>query len=96
MPTYKEYQQQIAELQVLAEQARVEELKTAKEKISQIMREHGLTTADIVGSAKLAKRQNTPSQLLYKDPATGKTWTGRGRAPSWLDGKDRETFRVTA
>ena len=25
----------------------------------------------------------------YRDPATGQTWTGRGKAPKWIDGKDR-------
>ena len=30
----------------------------------------------------------------YRDPATGKTWTGRGRAPTWLDGKDRAQFLI--
>jgi DNA-binding protein H-NS len=96
MPTYKEYQQQITELQALAEKARIEELKTAKEEIARIMREYGLSAEDIIGSAKPARRQNAPSQLLYKDPTSGKTWTGRGRTPTWLEGKNREEFRVTA
>lgn len=30
----------------------------------------------------------------YRDPATGKTWSGRGKAPLWLAGKDRATFAV--
>jgi len=30
----------------------------------------------------------------YRDPATGKTWTGRGKAPKWIDGKDRSKFLI--
>lgn len=30
----------------------------------------------------------------YRDPATGKTWSGRGRAPLWLVGSDRSAFAV--
>ena len=32
--------------------------------------------------------------LEFFDPETGETWTGRGRAPRWLDGKDKEAFRI--
>ena len=30
----------------------------------------------------------------YRDPATGKTWSGRGKAPYWLEGKDRSIFAL--
>ena len=30
----------------------------------------------------------------YRDPTTGKTWTGRGVAPKWIAGKDRDAFRI--
>ena len=30
----------------------------------------------------------------YLNPETGETWSGRGRAPRWLDGKNREDFAV--
>ena len=33
----------------------------------------------------------------YREPQSGKTWTGFGRAPAWLAGvKDREAFRIGA
>lgn len=95
MPTYKEYMQQIEHLTVLAEAARAEELKAAREQVLQLMRDTGLTPQDILSDAKpTQKRKHPPSTLLYKDPETGKTWTGRGRMPSWLEGKNREDFLV--
>ena len=30
----------------------------------------------------------------YRDPATGQTWSGRGKAPKWLEGKDRGAFTI--
>lgn len=30
----------------------------------------------------------------YRDPQTGKTWSGRGRIPKWIEGKDRENFLI--
>ena len=28
----------------------------------------------------------------YRNPKTGDTWTGRGREPGWIKGKNREDF----
>ncbi|MYN09974.1 H-NS histone family protein [Pseudoduganella aquatica] len=96
MTTYQEYQAKIAELQNLAESVRREELNSAKEKIAAIMREHGLSLADLAGTAKPAKvsKPRAPVPMKYRDPATGQSWTGRGRAPKWLEGKSKEEFLI--
>ena len=31
-------------------------------------------------------------QAKYQDPASGKTWSGMGRVPFWIAGKDRTKF----
>ena len=31
---------------------------------------------------------------MYRDPATGATWSGRGTEPAWLKGRDREAFKI--
>jgi DNA-binding protein H-NS len=30
----------------------------------------------------------------YRCPTTGKTWTGRGMRPNWMNGADPERFRI--
>jgi DNA-binding protein H-NS len=30
----------------------------------------------------------------YRDPATGATWTGRGKPPNWINGKDRDSMLI--
>lgn len=30
----------------------------------------------------------------YKNPSTGETWTGRGKAPRWIVEKDRNNFLI--
>jgi DNA-binding protein H-NS len=32
--------------------------------------------------------------MKYRDTATGQSWTGRGRAPKWLEGKNKEDFLI--
>ena len=95
MTTYAEYVEQIAKLQALAESARQAEINDAIKKIKELMQAHGVTVADLSSarSAKPAKDKATVA-AQFKNPETGETWTGRGRAPRWLDGKDREAYRI--
>jgi len=95
MTTYQEYKAKIAELENLAETARKDEISQAKEKVAAIMREYGLTVADLggVNKAKTAKPR-APVPTKYRDDATGDTWTGRGRAPKWLEGKKKEDYLI--
>jgi len=30
----------------------------------------------------------------YRDEKSGATWTGRGRAPAWIAGKNRDDFLI--
>ncbi|WP_373785874.1 H-NS family nucleoid-associated regulatory protein, partial [Delftia acidovorans] len=30
----------------------------------------------------------------YRDPASGATWTGRGKPPRWIEGKDRKALEI--
>ncbi|MYN46000.1 H-NS histone family protein [Pseudoduganella sp. FT93W] len=95
MSSYLEIQAQIAELQKKADAARHEELANAKAQIAGIMKEFGLTLADLgsLGKSKPQKvRQPVPVQ--FRNPETGEQWTGRGRAPKWLEGRDKEQFRI--
>lgn len=54
----------------------------------------------VSGSAgERKKRVVKPSETVYKDPASGATWSGRGRKPGWLQqaleaGSSIEQFRV--
>ncbi|GGC20799.1 H-NS histone family protein [Pseudoduganella buxea] len=96
MTTYQEYQAKIAELQKAAETARKNEINQAKEQIASIMREYGLTQADLGPAVKAVKpvKPRAPVPMKYRDDATGQTWTGRGRAPKWLEGRKKEDFLI--
>lgn len=41
-----------------------------------------------------ALKAKAPVKPKYLDPATGKTWSGRGRTPKWLEGKNPEDFAI--
>lgn len=95
MSTYQEYTAKIAELQALADAARKNEIAGAREKIAAIMREHGLTLADLEGASKVkVVKERVPVAAKYRNEATGEEWTGRGRQPKWLEGKDKSQFLI--
>lgn len=56
--------------------------------------EFGLTAADVFPAA--GKSSTSVGEPKYRNPATGVTWTGRGKPPNWILGKDREQFRIQA
>lgn len=95
MTSYAEYVAQIEKLQSLAESARKDEMNGAIQKIKELMQQHGVTVDDLSsGSRTKPAKAKTSVAPQFKNPETGETWTGRGRAPRWLDGKDREQFRI--
>jgi DNA-binding protein H-NS len=91
--SYSQIQAQIAELQKQAEAARSNEISAAKAQIAELMKVHGLTLTDLIGKSKPAKPPH-PVAAKYKDPVSGATWTGRGRAPLWLNGQDKNNFLI--
>lgn len=95
MSTYQEYQKQIAELKRLASEARESESAAGVAKIKEIMQTYGLTVADLGGVGKTpSAKTNKAVAAKYRDTDTGQEWTGRGRSPKWLDGKNKEDYLI--
>lgn len=98
MPTLAELIKQREALEAQISQARQTELADAIGKVRALVAEHGLTAQDIFGGAKrgpkAAGASKNPVAPKYRDAATGQTWTGRGKAPKWIDGKDRAQFVI--
>jgi DNA-binding protein H-NS len=91
--SYADLKRQIQELQEQAEKARAAEIADAKNKIKEIMQTYNLTLGDLGGPSKPVK-VTKPVPVKYRNSETGETWTGRGRAPKWLDGKKKEDYLI--
>lgn len=95
--TYKELLQQREALEKAIAQARENEISSAVAKIRELVAEYGLTAQDIFpgrASKSVITKSTSKVAAKYRDPATGQTWTGRGKAPKWIDGKDRASFVI--
>ncbi|KQP11894.1 H-NS family nucleoid-associated regulatory protein [Pseudorhodoferax sp. Leaf267] len=94
MTTYKELLQQREALDAQIEELRRTENQAAIEKVRAIVTEYQLTEADVFGKPK-ATTAGQKVAPKYRDAATGATWTGRGKPPKWIEGKDRQEFLIS-
>ncbi|UXU90007.1 H-NS family nucleoid-associated regulatory protein [Burkholderia sp. S-53] len=105
MATLESIQTRIAKLQAQAEALVAKKSTEVLERIRGLMEKHGITTTDIeahVGGRQRGRRtgikaaaKSTTSTAKYRDPETGATWTGHGRAPGWIaNAKDRSKFLI--
>lgn len=95
--SYKELLAQREALEQAIAQARKNEIASAVAKARELVAEYGLTVQDLFpGRATKSGSPKAVSKVAakYRDPATGQTWTGRGKAPKWIDGKDRTPFII--
>lgn len=94
MFSYKELQEQIADLQGKAEQARAQEISSAVTQIKALMQQYGITASDLLGKERKTKGKKDTKSVFIQFRDGDKSWSGRGREPGWLKGKDREQYRV--
>ena len=95
MTSYKELLKQREDLEQQIQQARKNELADAVGKVRALVAEYELTADDIFPPAR-ARSSSAGSKVAakYRDPATGQTWTGRGKPPKWIQDQDREKFVI--
>lgn len=99
MATLKELLEQEAQLQKQISEARQQERGQAIATALELIKTHQLTKIDLFGAAKNPLKQTKSAgkaQARYKDPATGKMWSGNGRKPDWIknSSKDVSEFKI--
>jgi DNA-binding protein H-NS len=110
MATLSSIRKQIAALEKKAQDLIKKESAGAIAKAREIIAKFGLTAEDLGISVdgskssrksaaprrgKKATRQKAAGVPMYRDPASQKTWTGRGKPPTWIAGvADRTPFLI--
>lgn len=103
MASYKDLLKQREELEKQIKDARQRELTDAVNKVRSLIAEHGLTAQDVFppkGSRSSSRSSSSSSSAgtkvapKYRNPSTGETWTGRGKAPKWIQDQDRSKFEI--
>jgi DNA-binding protein H-NS len=109
MKTYADIQAEIAKLEKQAQAVLNQERAGVISRIKEAIQVYGFTARELgLGAdSKVPSKRNSASKpkaastattvgvAKYRDPQTGKTWTGRGKPPNWIVGaKDREVFLI--
>lgn len=102
MATLASLNKQIQALQKRADALRQSEKAAAIKTVRGLIGEFGLTALDVglVGAGSKGKVKGTrvvkgSGVAKYRDPASGKTWTGHGKPPGWIAGAaDRTKFLI--
>jgi len=95
---YEEIQSKIEELKAQAEIVKREEKQQAIDMARAMIQSFGITAKDL-GLDKAPKLKTGPKSgnkiaAKYRDPATGATWSGRGKTPRWINGADRSQYAI--
>jgi DNA-binding protein H-NS len=101
--SYMEIQSQIEALQEEAKAAREAEIAEVLEDVRRKVTAYGLTPQDVFGRKRAAKGSKAvapakpAAAIKYRDPKTGATWSGKGRAPGWIaTARNRDKFLAEA
>jgi DNA-binding protein H-NS len=95
---YEELQAKIADLQAQAAKVKEEEKEQAIAMARTMISAYGITARDL-GLDKAPKLKSGPKvgnkvSPKYRDPASGATWSGRGKTPRWINGADRSQYAI--
>ena len=97
MATLQELIAQKEALEKLIQDTRQTELAEAISQVKTLIATFGLTQEDIFGAsrgAKKVKAEGSKVAAKYRDPVSGKEWSGRGLAPKWLQGREKSEFLI--
>lgn len=95
MSSLKELLAQREELDKIIQETRKKEADAALAKVQQLIAEFEFTQENVF--PKQPPRSGTTKRVTpkYRDPQTGQTWSGRGKAPKWIQGRERNEFLIS-
>lgn len=93
--TLKELQAEKADLDAKIEAQQKEERKAVIDQIAVVVKTYGIPIPELVSAlgGMPNPRKGEKAPVLYKDDK-GNKWTGRGKLPNWLKGKNLEDYKV--
>jgi DNA-binding protein H-NS len=89
----KELQAQLREVNIQIAEARSQErrawLATVKEQVQAL----GISQDELLRAAGFLKIHKRAAAKYY-DPSSGKSWSGKGPRPKWLEGKNLDDYLI--
>lgn len=87
-------QQELSTLNLRIAEARRQEKKQVLASIKAQVEEYGISNDEVLRVLGILKPLRQPAPDQYYDPSSGRKWSGKGRRPAWLQGKNLEDYRI--
>jgi DNA-binding protein H-NS len=94
MSSYKDLLAQREQLDKQIKEAIAREKIDGITKAKLIIEQYNLSASDLFSRKAGGKSTGNKVAPKYRNPANGETWTGRGKAPKWIEGRDRSHFLI--
>lgn len=91
--TYRQLAAALAELDAKIAAAWKQERSAVVQELRELMATWGIA-ANELGPYRRGAYHTKPVEMRYRDPHTGREWSGRGHPPAWIEGKDRSRFLI--
>ncbi|MBN3777340.1 H-NS histone family protein [Burkholderia sp. Ac-20345] len=93
-PTIRELQKQLGQLNLLVEETRQREKQAILAEIGAHVKEYGITEIELLRAAGFLKQKRQKAPAKYYDPNSGKSWSGQGPRPKWLEGRNLDDYLI--
>lgn len=85
---------QLRELNIRLSDVKKDEKQSLLETIQDGVALYGITEDELLRAAGFRRARKGRAPAKYYDPSTGKTWSGHGPRPKWLEGKNLDDYLV--
>ncbi|MCA3642396.1 MAG: H-NS histone family protein [Burkholderia sp.] len=92
--TLQSLQLALRELDVQLAQAKTAEKKAALATFKEQVAQYGITQQEVLSALGYIQAKPKRAPAKYYDPSSGRSWSGRGPRPKWLEGKDLNDYAV--
>lgn len=95
--SYQDLLKQREALEQQITEARRREMAQAVAQVRELIAAFDLTQQDVFPVGRAARTGAATGVKVapkYRDPATGQTWTGRGKPPKWIQNQNRQDFAI--
>jgi DNA-binding protein H-NS len=93
---YRELLEQKKALDAQIQAAYEGERAVVIDEIRQKIADYAIDLKDLAPGQRGRLKATGAVEPKYRDPKSGATWSGRGRAPRWMDGSPKDSFLIRA
>jgi len=87
-------QLELRELDIQLAQTKAVEKKAALATFREQVAHYGITQQEVLSALGYLQTKPKRAAAKYYDPSSGRSWSGRGPRPKWLEGKNLDDYTI--